>query len=181
MKTLLGKISFLIFIFKAYWANSKGSIYHNFLDFRFLEACREAPFRVYVWQLYVRSFESYFRGIFTRFYGSFSVLGFISLVNSLNQAWETKLWMAGFLLVALWHILKTSSNSLVKILSWGGYLGFLGLFYGLFPHLENHWYFLGVVLLYVVLRPLFDFLSELIVFCILKIFYLIRENLTSGE
>ena len=55
------------------------------------------------------------------------------------------------------------------------------MFYGLFPHLEDHWYFLGVVVLYVILRPLFDFLAELIVFSTLKIFYLVRGNLTDGE
>ena len=171
MKTLLEKISFLIFILRAYWANSQSLIYHNFLDPKFLRACREAPFGAYIWDLYVRCFETYFTGLFIRFYGSFSILGFISLLTSLNQAWETRLWIVGFLLGALWHILKTNRNSSVKILSWAGYLGFLKLLYRFFLGLPNHWYFLGVVLLYVTTRPLLDFLAELVVFSVLKIFY----------
>ena len=171
MKTLLDRLSFLFFLFKAYLANSKAFIYHNFLNSGFLTNCKQVSIADYIQYLYAKKSEEYLKGIFDRFFASFSVIGFISLLDALNQAKQTPLWLCIFLTVGIWRILRHSPNSFIKLISWAAYLGFLGVFYNEFPGIPKHVYLICAIVLYVLVRPLVDFVLTLIVFFFLKSYF----------
>lgn len=171
MKILLDQLNFLFFLFKAYIANSKAFIYHNFLNSGFLTNCKQVSMIKYTRHLYAKKSEEYLKGIFDRFFASFSVVGFISLLDALNQAKQTPLWLCMFLTVGIWRILRHSPNSFIKIICWAAYLIFLVIFYNLFPNMPKHLYLICVIILYVLVRPLMDFLLTLVIFFFLKNYF----------
>lgn len=177
MKTLLDQLSFLFFLFKAYIANSKAFIYHNFLNSGFLTNCKQVSIADYIQYLYAKKSQEYLKGIFDRFFTSFSVIGFISLLDALNQAKQTSLWLCIFLTVGVWRILRHSPNSFIKLICWAAYLGFLAVFYNEFPGMLKHVYLICAIVLYVLVRPLVDFVLTLMVFFFLKsYFWWINKN-----